>query len=92
MIHLSDKIRRAIDDFAALPREEQDAILRAQRESWARSEARPYRNYPDDALIAERRKWDERVESATSWGAGLAAAAEARDDCDRELKLRGIEL
>lgn len=87
-----NEIKKAIDDFAALPRAEQDAVLRAQRESWARSEARPYRSYPDDALIAERRKWDGRVASATSWGAGLGAATEARDDCDREIRLRNIEL
>ncbi len=78
-------------EFNALPAEEQEAVLRAQRESWARFEVRPYRAYPDDALLAEHRKWDERVANATSWGGALAAAAEARDECAAELRRRGID-
>ena len=87
---LVNLIQRSIAEFNALPCEEQDVILRAQRESWVRAETQPYRNYPDDALLAEWRKWDAHVRDATSWGAALGAASEAREECSKELTRRNI--
>ena len=45
-----------------------------------------------EELRAEREVWDKKIESATSWGARLTAAAEFRDACDAELRRRFIDL
>ena len=39
-------------------------------------------------LIAERQYWNTKIESATGWGAALAAASDFRDACDAELLRR----
>jgi len=44
----------------------------------------------DEDVLAEWWRWDEKIKSATSWGAALAAADEFRKDAERELRRRGI--
>jgi len=45
----------------------------------------------DDELAAEREKWNRKIVDAPGWGAAVAAAHEFRDDCDRELRRRGLD-
>jgi hypothetical protein len=47
-----------------------------------------YRDMTDDELRAEAEKWDAEVRNAESWGAAVAAAAEFRRECERELDRR----
>ena len=46
----------------------------------------------DEGVIAEWYFWNDKVINARSWGAGLAAAAEFREDAERELRRRGLAL
>ena len=48
------------------------------------------RDLSDDALKEEYRTWNRKIREAKSWGAALAAAAEFREDCLKELKRRGL--
>jgi hypothetical protein len=49
---------------------------------------KPLSAMTDDELREERAKWHRKIVDAPHWGASLAAAAQFRDQCDRELRRR----
>lgn len=50
------------------------------------------RDLTDEELVAEWKYWDEKIRSATGWGASLAAADEFRRQCESQIRLRGLML
>lgn len=52
--------------------------------------SKPLCDMTDAELRDERAHWNQLIVDATGWGAALAAAAEFRDDCDRELDRRAL--
>jgi hypothetical protein len=85
---LNERIKRAVAAFNALSPAEQEAELRAQRESFARSIPKSMADLSDAELKHEL--WVSRIEAATGWGAGLAASFEFRDLCEKEMKRRDL--
>lgn len=49
------------------------------------------RDLTDDDLIDEFHKWNNKIKTATSWGAALSAANEFRQECQREIDRRNID-
>ena len=52
--------------------------------------SKPFRDMTDDELRAEFETWDNKVRTATGWGASLMQAAKWRDACERLLHERGL--
>jgi hypothetical protein len=50
------------------------------------------RGKSDDGLAAEWHYWNDKIATATGWGAALAAADEFRASCQREINRRGIKV
>lgn len=52
---------------------------------------KPIKDLTNEELIAEFRYWNSKIENATSWGAGIAAANEFRKECEQQLHLRSLD-
>lgn len=50
------------------------------------------RDLSDNELLEEYKYWDNKIISATSWGASIAAANRFRKDCETQIKLRNLTL
>lgn len=51
-----------------------------------------WKDLTNKQLLVEYKYWNNKVVNAISWGAALAAASEFRDECKREILLRGLAL
>ena len=48
----------------------------------------PVKKQTKEQLVAERDYWQQKLDSAESWGGALTAVLEFRDECQKELNRR----